>query len=113
AIPAALARGVVVVASSGNSGGSSSAQHGNAPYSFPADYPGVVGVGAMAQTGLPAGFSSNNLSVLVAAPGVRVPAQGRDGQYWLVSGTSPACPPTAARAPPLNSAYPAPAPPPG
>jgi subtilisin family serine protease len=29
--------------------------------------------------------------VQVAAPGVNVPAQGRDGQYWLVSGTSPAC----------------------
>jgi hypothetical protein len=106
AISDALARGIVVVASSGNSGGSSSTRHGNAPYSFPADYPGVLGVGAVAQTGLPAGFSSNNLSVQVAAPGVRVPAQGRDGQYWLVSGTSPACALTAGVAALIKSVYP-------
>jgi hypothetical protein len=106
AISDALARGIVVVASSGNSGGSSGTQRGNAPYSFPADYPGVLGVGAVAQTGLPAGFSSNNLSVQVAAPGVRVPAQGRDGQYWLVSGTSPACALTAGVAALIKSVYP-------
>jgi hypothetical protein len=106
AISNALRQGIVVVASSGNSGGSSSARHGNAPYSFPADYPGVLGVGAVAQTGLPAGFSSANLSVQVAAPGVRVPAQGRDGQYWLVSGTSPACALTAGVAALIKSVYP-------
>jgi hypothetical protein len=106
AISNALRRGIVVVASSGNSGGSSSARHGNAPYSFPADYPGVLGVGAVAQTGLPAGFSSANLSVQVAAPGVRVPAQGRDGQYWLVSGTSPACALTSGVAALIKSVHP-------
>ncbi len=63
AISKALAHGIVVVASSGNSGGASSGSHGNAPYSFPADYPGVIGVGAVGQDGLPAGFSSDNLSV--------------------------------------------------
>ncbi len=106
AISKALAQGIVVVASSGNSGGASSGSHGNAPYSFPADYPGVLGVGAVAQDGLPAGFSSDNLSVQVAAPGVRVPAQGRDGQYWLVSGTSPACALTAGVAALIKSVYP-------
>src|SRR6516165_2763921 len=106
AISAALARGIVVIASSGNSGASSSARHGNAPYSFPADYAGVLGVGAVTQAGQPAGFSSDNLSVQVAAPGVSVPAQGRDGQYWLVSGTSPACALTAGVAALIKSVYP-------
>ena len=110
AISKALAQGIVVVASSGNSGAASSGSHGNAPYSFPADYPGVIGVGAVAQDGQPAGFSSDNLSVQVAAPGVRVPAQGRDGQYWLVSGTSPACALTAGVAALIKSVYPALAP---
>src|SRR5262249_10524978 len=92
AIQFALAKGVVVVASSGNSGGSPhDRRQQHAPYSFPANYPGVLGVGAVTQGGAPAAVSSNNLSVRVAAPGVKVPARGRDGHYWLVSGTSPAC----------------------
>jgi Subtilase family len=106
AIAQALAKGIVVVASSGNSGHSRGSR-GNAPYSFPADYPGVLGVGAVARSGAPANFSSNNLSVEVAAPGIRVPTQGRDGQYWLVSGTSPACALTAGVAALIKSRYPA------
>jgi Subtilase family len=107
ALQNALDHGVVVVASSGNSGDTASAlSTGQAPYSFPADYPGVLGVGAVTQAGSAASFSSNNLSVEVAAPGVKVPAQGRDGQYWLVSGTSPACALTAGVAALIKSRYP-------
>jgi subtilisin family serine protease len=106
AIQQALNDGVVVVASSGNSGGTSAEAHKLAPYSYPADYPGVLGVGAVGQNGEPAGFSSDNLSVQVAAPGVKVPAQGRDGQYWLVSGTSPACALTAGVAALIKARYP-------
>jgi len=107
ALQEALNRNVVIVASSGNSGDTLSAQqHGQAPVSFPADYPGVLGVAAVGQDGAAAGFSSDNLSVQAAAPGVRVPAQGRDGQYWLVSGTSPACALTAGVAALIRSAYP-------
>ena len=96
-----------MVASSGNSGGTAGARStGHAPYSFPADYPGVLGVGAVTQAGTAANFSSDNLSVGVAAPGVKVPAQGRDGQYWLVSGTSPACALTAGVAALIKSRYP-------
>jgi subtilisin family serine protease len=109
AIARAVAKGIVVVASSGNSGHSHGSR-GNAPYSFPADYPGVLGVAAVARSGAPANFSSNNLSVVVAAPGVRVPTQGRDGQYWLVSGTSPACALTAGVAALIKSRYPSLAP---
>jgi hypothetical protein len=97
---------VVVVASAGNSGGQASAFTGLAPYSFPADYPGVLAVGAVDQAGQPASFSSQNLSVQVAAPGSEVPAQGRDGAYWLVSGTSPACALTAGVAALIKSMYP-------
>jgi hypothetical protein len=107
ALQNALDHGVVVVASTGNSGATARARsNGQAPYSFPADYPGVLGVGAVTQTGSAAGFSSDNLSVEVAAPGVKVPAQGRDGQYWLVSGTSPACALTAGVAALIKSRYP-------
>ena len=92
ALQYAYQRGVVLVASSGNSGHDDErSDHGFAPVSFPAEYPGVISVGALTSTYSAAGFSSNNLSVQVAAPGVRIPAQGRDGLYWTVDGTSPAC----------------------
>jgi type VII secretion-associated serine protease mycosin len=91
ALQYAYSRGVVLVASSGNSGHDDERSDDDfAPVSFPADYPGVLSVGALDGSG-PASFSSNNLSVQVAAPGVRVPAQGSDGLYWTVDGTSPAC----------------------
>jgi subtilisin family serine protease len=98
--------GVVVIASAGNSGGPSSGRIGKAPESFPADYPGVISVSAVNVSGDVAPFSSDNLSVKVAAPGVSVPAQGRDGQYWLVSGTSPACALVAGVAALITSKYP-------
>jgi subtilisin family serine protease len=103
ALQYAYGHNVVVLASSGNSG---KPGRPRAPYSFPADYPGVIGVAAVGQNAQAAGFSSDNLSVEVAAPGVNVPAQGRDGQYWLVSGTSPACALTAGVAALIRSAYP-------
>jgi subtilisin family serine protease len=107
ALQDALNRGVVVVASTGNSGDSVGARtSGQAPYSFPADYPGVLGVAAVSRSGSAAGFSSDNLSVQVGAPGVDVPAQGKDGQYWLVSGTSPACALTAGVAALIKAKYP-------
>jgi subtilisin family serine protease len=98
---------VIVVASAGNSGEQAGiGDTGHSPYSFPADYPGVLAVGAVNQQGEPANFSSHNLSVQVAAPGFEVPAQGRDGQYWLVSGTSPACALTAGVAALIKARYP-------
>jgi subtilisin family serine protease len=98
---------VVVVASAGNSGDSAGATGtGHAPYSFPADYPGVLAVAAVNRNGQVASFSSENLSVQVAAPGDNVPAEGRDGVYWYVTGTSPACALTAGVVALIKSAYP-------
>ncbi len=106
ALQAAYNHGIVVVASSGNSGAAAAAHGRSAPYSFPADYPGVLGVAAVKRDGTAAGFSSDNLSVQIAAPGVKVPAQGTDGKYWLVSGTSPACALTAGVAALIKARYP-------
>ena len=107
ALQQAYDHGVVVVASAGNSGDQSgSGSNGEAPVSFPANYPGVISVGAVDSTGAVASFSSDNVSVQVAAPGVSVPAQGRDGQYWWVSGTSPACALVAGVAALIKSQYP-------
>jgi subtilisin family serine protease len=95
AIDYAYQHGTVLVASSGNSGDNdtkhAARSSGLAPVSFPAEYPGVLGVGAVTRTGQPASFSSGNLSVQIAAPGKEVPAQGRNGLFYTVDGTSPAC----------------------
>jgi hypothetical protein len=110
AITYAYQHGTVLVASSGNSGGNDT-RHGKgstgmAPVSFPAEYPGVLGVGAVTIAGTPASFSSGNLSVQVAAPGKGVPAQGRNGSYYTVDGTSPACALVAGVAALIKSRYP-------
>jgi hypothetical protein len=110
AISYAYEHGTVLVASSGNSGDNDT-QHGKAapgmaPVSFPAEYPGVVGVGAVTMSGTQASFSSGNLSVQVAAPGKGVPAQGRNGLYYTVDGTSPACALVAGVAALIKSSYP-------
>ena len=110
AIQYAYSRGVVLVASSGNSGDNDT-QHANngpgmAPVSFPAEYPGVISVGAVDIDRQPAAFSSGNLSVRVAAPGKGVPAEGRNGLYYTVDGTSPACALVAGVAALIKARYP-------
>jgi subtilisin family serine protease len=111
ALQYAYSRGIVLVASSGNSGNNDESHvrtgaHGWAPVSFPAEYPGVIGVGAVTSDRQPTSFSSGNLSVQVAAPGKSVPAQGRNGSYYTVSGTSPACALVAGVAALIKSKYP-------
>jgi type VII secretion-associated serine protease mycosin len=110
AVQYAYSRGVVLVASSGNSGDNDT-QHTSsstmAPVSFPAEYPGVLSVGAVTMDETPTSFSSGNLSVRVAAPGQGVPAQGRNGLYYTVDGTSPACALVAGVAALIEAAYPA------
>jgi subtilisin family serine protease len=107
ALQDAYQHNVVVVASAGNSGDAAGADGaGHAPFSFPADYPGVLAVGAVNSSNQVASFSSENQSVQVAAPGYKVPAQGRDGTYWYVSGTSPACALTAGVVALIKAKYP-------
>jgi type VII secretion-associated serine protease mycosin len=106
AILYAYSHGAVLVASSGNSGHDDRSHAKDAPVSFPADYPGVLSVAALDGAGGVANFSSDNLSVQVAAPGVKVPAQGRDNLYWTVDGTSPACALVAGVAALIESRYP-------
>ncbi|TLP53545.1 S8 family serine peptidase [Microbispora triticiradicis] len=88
AISFALARGVVLVAAAGDAGQSAyTRQNGTSFWAFPAGYPGVVGVGAVDRRGGKTSGSSDNLSVLVAAPGERVPVALPGGRRGTASGT--------------------------
>ncbi|MBX6385194.1 MAG: S8 family serine peptidase [Microbispora sp.] len=88
AVSFALARGVVLVAAVGDAGRSSYArENGTSYWAFPAGYPGVVGVAAVDRRGAKTAGSSDNLSVLVAAPGDRVPVALPGGRTGTASGT--------------------------
>ncbi|MEV5411673.1 S8 family serine peptidase [Thermopolyspora sp. NPDC052614] len=86
AISYAISKGVVLVAAAGNEG----AGRRNAPYSYPASFPGVISVAA-ADKGLHrASFSNRNSLVTVAAPGVDILGAGPGDEYWVGRGTSQA-----------------------
>ncbi|MFI6296346.1 S8 family peptidase [Nonomuraea sp. NPDC050790] len=107
AVSYALGKGVVLVAAVGNDGQTRYAKDNNTSYwSFPAGYPGVIGVGAVDRQGRRAAFSSDNLSVLVAAPGVEVPVVKGEDTYELSSGTSSATALVAGVAALIKSKYP-------
>lgn len=74
----AVARGVVVVAAVSN--------EGLTRPTYPAAYPGVIGVGATGSAGL-ASFSDRGSTMDVAAPGVALRA-AKPGGYRRVTGTS-------------------------
>jgi type VII secretion-associated serine protease mycosin len=90
AIAYAINKGVVVISAVGNDGdkGQRFDDNGHAPYSFPASYPGVIAVAATDTGHNRARFSNRNYSVLLAAPGVSIPAAAPDGAYYLTDGTS-------------------------
>ncbi|GAA4927097.1 subtilisin family serine protease [Nonomuraea thailandensis] len=91
AVSYALGKGVVLVAAVGNDGQTPYAKEkGTSYWSFPAGYPGVIGVAATDKQGRRATFSSDNMSVMVSAPGVEVPVVKREGGYELSEGTSSA-----------------------
>jgi membrane-anchored mycosin MYCP len=67
AVDFALSRNVVVVAAAGND----DAENGTGPF-YPAAYPGVLSVGAVAPDGSLASFSDTHTPVSVTAPGVDI-----------------------------------------
>ncbi|MDP9865208.1 MULTISPECIES: S8 family serine peptidase [Streptosporangium] len=107
AVSYALSRGVVLVAAVGNDGGSEhSLDNATSFWNFPAGYSGVIGVGAVDVTGRPAPFSSDNLSVLVSAPGVDIPVVIPGGGYRSAEGTSAAAALVAGVAALIKAKYP-------
>lgn len=79
----ALARGVLLVAASGNSG--------QAERYYPAAHEGVIAVGAVEDDAMPASFSTRGEHVALCAPGRDIWTCGLAG-YACVSGTSFAAP---------------------
>ncbi|HEX4817715.1 MAG TPA: S8 family serine peptidase [Nonomuraea sp.] len=107
AVSYALEKGVVLVAAVGNDGRTQYARDkGTSYWSFPAGYPGVIGVAATDKQGRRAEFSSDNLSVLVSAPGVGVPVVRPGSGYELSEGTSSAAALVAGVAALIKSRYP-------
>ncbi|WP_432106871.1 S8 family peptidase [Streptomyces sp. AA1529] len=84
ALAHAAYKGVTVVASAGNDGDVFNES------SYPAGYPGVIAVAAVAQGGSRAGFSTVRTYNSVAAPGVGIVSAKNTGGYAPVNGTSPA-----------------------
>lgn len=80
----ALAKGVTVVAASGNDGT-------NEKY-YPGALPGVWAVGATDETGEVAGFTSYGARIGLVAPGSHIYSSFADGGYAVASGTSQAAP---------------------
>jgi type VII secretion-associated serine protease mycosin len=103
ALAYAVSRGIVVVASAGNSGATGPAY---TPYSYPASFTGVLSVAAVNDAGVRAAFSDRNSSVVLSAPGVNVIGAGPGGTYLQASGTSPASAFVAGVATLIRSAYP-------
>ncbi len=100
AVQYALAKGIVVVASAGNSG-----EHGN-PVSYPAAYPGVIAVAAVNVYGRHAAFSTEHWYADVAAPGVDVVIADPDKHYYEGWGTSAASAYASGVVALIRSAYP-------
>lgn len=84
AVQYALAKGVSVVASAGNSG-----EKGDR-ISYPAAYPGVIAVAAVDKYGTHASFSTRRWYATVSAPGVDIVVANPDRHYYIEWGTSAA-----------------------
>ncbi len=83
AVQAALAKGMLIIAAAGNSGG---------PVGFPGAYPEAIAVGASDSSDHVASFSSRGPQVAYIAPGVDILSAKMGGGYATMSGTSMASP---------------------
>lgn len=97
AITNAMDNGVVVVASAGNNGGTTTCDPLPAPPCattpmYPAATPGVISVAGLWATGQLAGYSSRGSTVEVAVAGTNVVANTQPGTWVNFSGTSSAAP---------------------
>lgn len=104
ALARARARNVVVVAPAGavRSQFSESTR-----YAFPAAAPGVIGVGALDTDGERyAKYSEKSTSVLVSAPGFKLPALGPGNSPWTYWGAAPAVTWVASTAALVRAEYP-------
>ncbi|MFI0720152.1 type VII secretion-associated serine protease mycosin [Streptomyces sp. NPDC021224] len=100
AIQYALAKGVVVVSSAGNSGDKADRS------SYPAAYPGVIAVTAVNDLGRHPQFSTHRWYSAVAAPGDDIVMADPDRKYYDGLGTSAACAYVSGSVALLRSAYP-------
>lgn len=83
AVQAALAKGMLIIAAAGNTGG---------PVSYPGAYPEAIAVGASDFSGRIAPFSARGPEVAYVAPGVDILSTRAGGGYTALSGTSTAAP---------------------
>jgi membrane-anchored mycosin MYCP len=83
AVAAAIAAKIPVIAAVGDQNGANAAN----PTPYPAAYPGVIGVGAIDQTGVRWTASQAGSYVDLVAPGAAVPAMQRGGGFTSVDGT--------------------------
>lgn len=89
AVDAAYNKGILVVASAGNSGNSSGT---GTSIMYPANYASVIAVGAVDSNNVRAYFSSTGSKLEVSAPGVNVLSTYLNNSYVQMSGTSMAAP---------------------
>ncbi|WP_308406010.1 S8 family serine peptidase [Streptomyces naphthomycinicus] len=102
AVKYAVSKGKLLFASVGNDG-----DKGNMP-SYPASYPGAIGVAAIDKSGTVGKFSSYGDYVDLAAPGLSIPSwcDGNFNEYCDTQGTSPASAIASASAALVWSAHP-------
>ncbi|RJL33122.1 S8 family peptidase [Bailinhaonella thermotolerans] len=100
AVQYALAKGAVLVASSGNDGADANRRN------FPAAYPGVIAVGAVDRDLKRAPFSNRQNHLSVVAPGTQIVSADGAGDYVVGDGTSSAAAHVAGIAALLRGRYP-------